>query len=246
MNIVKLGGSIINPNGKYDNEVIDEFISVVKNSKEGFIFVVGGGRICRLMVDSCELFIKKALVKDEWIKEARDSVGIASTKINARYVMRRFREELGEDVHDEIILDPTIKVTSKARIFFASGWKPGHSTDNDMMMLAKAYKAKKVFKITNISYVKRISPTEVAKLSEREKKKALEKAEDIKQISWQELNELVGDSWDAGLNTPFDPTAAKLGATLKIELCIGTKKFFLDTIKGKKFIGTVVKEGVYP
>ena len=243
MNIVKFGGSIVNPDGKYDNKVIKEFISLVKNSEDKFIFVVGGGKICRLMQDACQGYLETAMKSEEAIDLARDSIGIAATKINARYVLRKFREEFGDEVYLEIILDPTAKVETKCRVFFAGGWKPGHSTDTDMMLLAEAFSATRVFKISDFPFVKRIKPTDFAKLKESEREKSLTEAEDIKEMSWQDLKELVGEDWIAGLNTPFDPVATKIGNKLgkRTTLYIGKKEEFFRFLDEGKFDGTVVK-----
>jgi len=241
MNIIKLGGSIVNPNGKYDLSVIDEFIELVRDSQEKFIFVIGGGKICRDVQNTAFPFLINALGRDRRVNLAKDWVGIAVTKINAAFLLEQFKEELDEQVYPEIILDPTQKITSNARIYFAGGWKPGCSTDKDMMLLAKTFAADKIFKTTNISFIKRIKPTDLVDKKEEEKKELLKNAEDIHQMTWWELKELVGDEWIPGLNTPFDPEAVKLGTEIKPTLYIGKKEELLKVLKNQEFVGTVVK-----
>jgi uridylate kinase len=241
MNIVKFGGSIVNPNGKYDNTVIREFITLVRNSKEKFVFVVGGGKICRKMQDACQPFLEEALER-EHIDLARDSIGIAATKINARYVLRRFQEAFGKSVYPEIILDPTQAVNTRFKIFIAAGWKPGMSTDADMMLLAQTFGGERVFKISNFAYVKNVRPTDLVNLSEEEQKSRLATAEDIKSMKWSQLRDLVGTEWISGLNTPFDPAAVKVGMKLRkqVTLYIGQKEEFMRFLKVGSFHGTVV------
>ncbi|PIN73820.1 hypothetical protein COV20_01755 [Candidatus Woesearchaeota archaeon CG10_big_fil_rev_8_21_14_0_10_45_16] len=240
MNIVKLGGSIVNPNGKYDDAAIKGFIDVVKKSKEQFIFVVGGGKICRLIQDCSQKHLATAL-PSTLVDEARDWLGIAVTHINASYVREQFEHALGQEVYPEIILDPTQKLKSKAKVFIASGWKPGCSTDHDMMLLAETFSASKVFKITNFPYVKNVSPVELAESSEKEMKKRLEAAASLESLKWQELRNLVGEDWLPGLNTPFDPSAVEVGLNNKrIALYIGLKEEFFKAVQGKQFKGTVV------
>ena len=242
MNIVKFGGSIVNPDGRFDDTIIQEFITLVRNSREKFIFVVGGGKICRLMQDACQPFFEAALESDEHIDGARDAVGIASTKINARYVLRKFVKEFGNSVYPEIILDPTQPVSTRFKVYIAAGWKPAMSTDADMMLLAQTFEGTRVFKISDFAYVKNVKPTDIAKMSEEEQKKTLALADDIETMKWGQLKELVGDEWIAGLNTPFDPEAVRVGMKLRrqVTLYIGEKDEFMRFLKTGEFHGTVV------
>jgi len=244
MNIIKFGGSILNPDGKYNPKVIQEFIKLVQDSKEKFIFVVGGGKLCRLIQSASQPFLTNALKDKNKISLANDELGLAVTKINASYVLDKFKRQLKSQVYPEIILDPTQKVKSSARIFFAGGWKPGCSTDKDMMMLAEAFQAKNVFKITDFPFVKKIKPLSLLNKSKEEKEKVLNKAENITAMNWEELQNLVGTKWVPGLNTPFDPEAVKIGLRLRkrLTLYIGKKEEFSNWIKSQNFRGTVVKD----
>ncbi len=241
MNIIKIGGSIVNPDGKYDTKVIEELIALFQKSKEKFILVIGGGKICRMVQEAAWPFFNEALPQD--VAYAGDTVGIAVTRINAWYMLQQFQKKLEKIVYPEILLDPTQNIKSKARIFFIGGWKPGHSTDKDMMLLAKTFKAEKVIKISNFEVVKKINPLEFHKLSDAEKKRKLELAEDLTQMSWKELWELVGTRWVPGLNTPFDPRAVEEGYQLrkKLVLYIGRLDQLPKMLKNEKFRGTVVK-----
>ncbi len=243
MNIIKFGGSILNPDGKYDQKVIQEFIDLVKNSKEKFIFVVGGGKLCRLIQSASQPFLTEALKEDKKISLANDELGIAITKINAGYLLEKFQQKLKNQVHPEIIINPTQKIKSGARIFFAGGWKPGCSTDKDMMLLAETFQAKNIFKISDFPCVKKVKPLSLLNKSKEEKEKILSKAESITSMTWKELQDLVGTKWVPGLNTPFDPEAAKIWLRLRkqLTLYIGKKDEFFSWIKSRKFRGTVVK-----
>jgi uridylate kinase len=241
MNIVKFGGSIVNPDGVYDETVINEFVKLVKSSPQKFLLVVGGGKLSRKIQAVAKPFLHTALNNKNQEAIANDYVGIAVTKINASYVLEQFKKDLGKAVYPEVILDPTQKIKSKARVFIAGGWKPGVSTDTDMMLLAKLFKAKRVFKISNFAKVKKIRPQQFAKLSKQKQKKVFREATDIEQMSWRELKNLVGNKWVPGLSTPFDPEAAKIGLKLKVTLYIGKKEEFIRFIKKGKFEGTIVK-----
>ncbi|MEK6845916.1 MAG: hypothetical protein AABY26_04100, partial [Nanoarchaeota archaeon] len=152
--------------------------------------------------------------------------------------------KLGKVVCPEQILDPTRKETAgNYRVFFTGGWKPGCSTDMDMMLLAKTFRAEKVFKISDFEIVKKIKPLELAKLSGEEKMRALKAAPEIQKMSWKEMVDLVGKKWIPGLNTPFDPEAAALGYQMRkrLTMYIGRKEEFPKMLVGKKFRGTVVR-----
>ena len=239
MNIIKLGGSIVNPDGKYDQKAIQEFIDLVKDSKDKFIFVVGGGKICRHVQDTSQKFLEKALDAKR-VDYGRDWLGIATTLINADHVLNQFKEQM-DGVYPEILVDPTKKVKHPAKVYFTGGWKPGCSTDKDMMLLAETFQATKVLKISDFEIVKRISPLDLAKA--KDKKKVLQEAAGIKEMTWKELNDLVGDKWVAGLNTPFDPEAAQLGYKLRkhLVLYIGKREELSKMLDDEEFVGTIVK-----
>ena len=114
MNIIKFGGSIVNPDGKYDEKVIGEFIKLVKNSKDKFIFVVGGGKLCRKIQWVAKKFLKEALKDEKQVEYANDWLGIATTKINAHYVLKKFEEKFG----DEVILTKLKKYYLNAYLLF--------------------------------------------------------------------------------------------------------------------------------
>ncbi|MBI2573710.1 hypothetical protein HYV86_07630 [Candidatus Woesearchaeota archaeon] len=243
LNIVKLGGSVINPDGKYDLAAIARFINTTQQSKDKFIFIVGGGKLCRFVQTASKPFLEQALHQQESVSLANDELGIAVTKINARFLLEQFQKVLGSQVHPQIILDPSRKVSSTARIFFACGWKPGCSTDHDMMLLANAFRATRVFKISNFTIVKDIAPATLASLSPEKQKEALTKAQDLPSMTWKKLESLIGKNWSAGMNTPFDPHATQLGLKLSktLTLYIGQQEEFFRFMKEGKFKGTVVK-----
>mgnify|MGYP006412825851 CR=1 FL=1 len=243
MNIVKFGGSIVNPDGKYDNSVIQEFVDLVSESEDRFIFVVGGGSICRKVQDAAQSYVNEALTQDSCRDRARDIIGIATTHINAQYVLDHFKSKLGVAVYHEVILDPTLPVKGDYKVYFTGGWKPGCSTDKDMMLLAKNFNAERVFKISDFEIVKDINPIELSKMSKDEQKKALIEAPEIPEMNWEKLVSLVGTKWDPGLSTPFDPRAAQIGYDLreKLLMYIVRKEELSKILRGEEYRGTLVK-----
>jgi uridylate kinase len=238
MHIIKIGGSIVNPTGKYDNKLIDEFIRFVKGKKEEFIFVVGGGKFCRKIQKAAKPILFRALRNKEEVSYGNDWLGISVTHINAHYVLERFKKKLGKKVHPELLLDPTRKVDSSARIFFAGGWKPGNSTDTDIMHFAQTFGAKSIYKVSNIAFVKNINPITLMRMKN---KKALGDAKDLHSMTWRQMHTLIGDKWMPGLNTPFDGKAVKMGLGSGVKLHICNNAAFLHYAKTGQFQGTVIE-----
>jgi uridylate kinase len=237
MNVIKVGGSIINPDGKYNQKVIKELIALCSHGE--FIFVVGGGDLNQKILRNTEGLLQEALPAS-LLEISKDYLGIAITKINANYVLEEFRKKYGEEVYPKILYTPE-KVKSNARIFFMGGMKPGHSTDQDMMMLAEIYAASTIIKLSNFVVVKKVNPLELSKLDQQERKKKLTEAEEISSMTWEELRNLVGTEWKARLNTPFDPRAVETGCRLKPRLMIGEYSELSKMLAGKEFRGTVVE-----
>jgi uridylate kinase len=108
---------------------------------------------------------------------------------------------------------------------------PGWSTDYDAVILARDHKAKVIINMSNIDYVFDKDP---AKFKE---------AKPLKNITWDAMEELVGNKWTPGHNAPFDPIATKLAKSLKLTIAIANGKD-MENIKkiidGKEFKGTVI------
>lgn len=62
-------------------------------------------------------------------------------------------------------------------------------------------------------------------------------------MSWNDLQSLVGTTWQPGKNTPFDPKATQLGKKLNIKMVtmLGEDiNNFKNYLQNKKFKGTIV------
>ena len=111
----------------------------------------------------------------------------------------------------------------------AAGWKPGCSTDYDAVLLARNFGVKTIINLSNIEKVYTKDPNKYPD------------ARPIDKISWQDFRKIVGDRWDPGLNTPFDPVASKIAEQLRLKVIIakGTNLKNLEKIiEGKRFVGT--------
>ncbi len=157
-----------------------------------------------------------------------DWLGIYTTHFNARFVSLLFKGW----AEPELIINPTKKVKSKKSILIAGGWKPGCSTDYDAVLLAKTYGAKELINLSNIDYIYDADQRQ----NPQDKK--------LENLSWTELQKIVGDTWTPGANLPFDPQAAKMGEKLKLTLKFskGTDLSCLeDILYDRVYQGSLVK-----
>jgi uridylate kinase len=223
--IISLGGSLIVPDG-IDWKFLKGFKALIDDEVakgRTFILVTGGGRTARSYIDAASLI---APVSDE----DRDWLGIHSTRLNAHLVRTIFRNHayprINTNPHD---LDDFY--LAKDPILVAAGWRPGHSTDYDAVLLGKYLDATKIANLSNISYVYDKDPNTHPDAKRFEK------------MTWKEFRALVGEEWSPGLNSPFDPIAARLAEQEKMEVSIlagndlPNLKKYLDS---ESFQGTVI------
>jgi len=222
--VISVGGSLICPE-EIDVNFLENFKKVILDYiKAGnrVILVAGGGKICRKYNEAA----KK--LNDKVSTEELDAMGIRATKLNAELVRLAF----GDLAYYKIIDTPEEKVEQDKQIIVAGGWKPGASSDNMAVNLAKTFSANKVINLSNIDYVYNKDP------------KKFPDAKPIEKMNWQEFFQLVGEDWQPGMNAPFDPIASKLAQELKLEVAILNGKNtqnLSDYLNGKNFIGTIIK-----
>jgi len=222
--ILSVGGSIVIPKTGFDIEFLKKFRELIlARVKKGdkFILVVGGGATCRQYQAALKSVADVSNEELDWL-------GIYTTWYNAEFVRLMF----GKLAHHEVIKNPTKKVKTSKPIIIAGGWKPGCSTDNDAVLLAKAYGAKTVANLSNIDFVYDKDPN---KFSDAKK---------LEKISWAEFRKIVGDKWVAGANVPFDPAAAKLAQKLKLKVVFikGTDLSAVrNVLENKEVKGTVIE-----
>jgi uridylate kinase len=220
--VISLGGSLIVP------EAIDShFLSTLKDLIENevaegrrFILIAGGGKTARKYADAAKAVAPLTSDDLDWL-------GIHATRLNAHLVRTIFRDL----AHPVIITNPddVLDVPAMASLIVAAGYRPGSSTDLRAVQIAERVGAKKVINLSNIDYVYTADP------------RTHEDAEKIEDISWPEFRKLIPDEWDPGLNSPFDPVAAREAEEKAIEVaCInGTKIVSLKNyLAGKAFTGT--------
>ncbi|MBT4540499.1 UMP kinase [Candidatus Woesearchaeota archaeon] len=221
--IMSLGGSMVVPD-KIDLKFIKEFKKLIldfTNQGHKAAIICGGGKTCRIYQDAA----RELGCKDN---DDLDWIGIRSTNLNAELV----RSVFGEDAYEKVIDNPRDPIKSNKKIIIGSGHEPGHSTDMDAVLLAENIKADVVINLTNIDYVYDKDP------------KKHKGAKPLKEVTWKDYLEIIGEEWIPGRNTPFDPVASKQAMKLgkKVVIINGNDlkniKNFLD---GKEFIGTIIQ-----
>lgn len=239
MIIIKYGGSILNPKGFYSETAVKRLVDLLrKHEKESFCLIIGGGKVCRNLQESAKQVLKD-VIPQEQMSFALDEIGIASTKINANYLLQILKQEFPGEVCDELVIDPHSTPKAGYRIYLATGARPGHSTDFDTLALAETFEAEKAIKISDFPIVLDVKPTEFDK-------EKINSYKTLPRMSWKEMQELVGHSWKAGANYPLGPPAAILGVHLShreggFTLLIGQYPELEKMIAGEEFVGTRVE-----
>jgi len=228
--IVSLGGSLIVPD-EIDVEFIFRFKKVIEEQigkGKRFVIITGGGKTARTYIQAAEKI-------DNIDDEEKDWLGVHATRMNAHFIKTVFKEY----AHPRINKNPRTKedllehFSEGEKVMVAAGWRPGWSTDYVATILAERFKAKKLINLSNIQYLCDKDPKEFSD------------AKKIEKINWADFRKIVGDTWDPGMNAPFDPIAAKLAQENNLEVAIiGGKNLenMKKYIEGEKFEGSVISD----
>jgi uridylate kinase len=221
--ILSLGGSLICPTGEPDVNFLRRFINLIRQRirrGECFALIIGGGKICRNYQAAAAKVRPLTIVELDWL-------GIKVTNLNAYFVRLAF----GDMAQENIIADPTKKIKLEKPIVIGAGWKPGCSTDYDAVLLAENLGAKTVINLTNVDYVYDADP------------RSNSQAKPIKRLSWLELRGMFGVKWRPGLNSPFDPLAAKKARQLGLKVIIANGRNLKNLgkiLNNENFRGTII------
>jgi uridylate kinase len=237
--VVSLGGSIIAPPRadlappKADSAVqgidtvfLTGFYRLVEERlaaepKQKLIIVCGGGGLAR------DYQAALRVVRPDAPGDDLDWVGVAATRVNGELVRRVLHAWCVED----LVTDPTAVSVFAGRVLVAAGWKPGFSTDNDAVLLARRFSSGTVINLSNIAKVYSDDPR---------KNPA---ARPLDRLSWKEMLAIVGSEWSPGKNTPFDPTAARSAAEARIRVIFAEGRNLENLsriLAGADFVGTTI------
>lgn len=222
--IISLGGSVLAP-AQIDVDFLHGFRQLIlKFVHDGYRFAIicGGGKTAREYQNAARKVVNA-------VHEDLDWLGIHATRLNAHLLRTIFREA----AYPRVIKNPNEKIKLKAsdRVVVAAGWKPGRSTDYIATLLAKNLGARTVINITNTDHVYDKDPT---KFSD---------ARPLRQISWKGFRKLIGvTKWSPGLNTPFDPVAARVAEKMRLKVVVMGKDLrnLEGFLVGKGFRGTTI------
>jgi uridylate kinase len=224
LKILSVGGSIIIPKTGFDITFLKKFRQLILGEiKKGhkFVLVIGGGATCRTYQNALENTVPVTHVD-------LDQLGIASTYFNAEFIRLLFKDV----AYTEVVKNPTVKIKTAKPVIVAGGWKPGCSTDKDAVLFAQNFKTREIYNLSNVEYIytadPQVDPT----------------AQKLEQVTWEELQKIVGTTWKPGLSAPFDPMATKLAKKLKLIVRF-VKGSDLEAVKnvpnGKKWQGTSIE-----
>ncbi len=222
--VISVGGSLVVPNGEIDTEFLKGFKKTLASHIDNgwkFVIVVGGGGTARS-------YQRAAKAVTHVTSDDLDWIGIHSTRLNGHLIRTIFRDI----AHPVMYKDPTrVPSRFKEKVLVAAGWKPGWSTDYVATRIAKRLGAKMVLNLSNIDY-----------LCDKDPNKHKD-AKPICEISWKDFRKMVGNTWDPGMNVPFDPVASRLAHNSGIQAVLLNGKNLQNIGKlldGESFIGTVV------
>lgn len=224
--IMSVGGSLIIPDGGIDINFLRKLNLFIRNEvKKGkrFFLVAGGGNIMRHYRDAAQAVINDISNDDlDWL-------AIHNTRVNG-HLLRTIFHDLA---HPRIIENYDHKLKNWIEpVVIGAGWKPGWSTDYDAVILARDYKVKLIINLSNIDCVYDRDPNKYKNVKI------------LQEITWTEMEKIVGNKWIPGLNMPFDPIATRLAKKLRLTVVIANGKKFANLnkiINGESFQGTVIK-----
>lgn len=222
--VLSVGGSTIVPNGEINVlflKALKKILTRRAAQADRFLIVVGGGGTCRAYQQGLKAVSQNRNKDLDWI-------GIYTTQLNAQFV----RLMLGKLAHPTIItscrdFDPK---SWREPVVVGAGYKPGGSTDTNMILFAKKLGATDVVNVSNVDYLYTADPS------------AHRGAQRIETISWRDYRKLMGKKWRPGMHVPFDPTASRLAQAAKMRVnLLGSDVRNLDRfLSGRSFRGSLI------
>lgn len=185
---------------------------LVQNGEDSFVIVCGGGKLARDWIN----FGKLLNLNEDTLHR----IGIKATQLNAFII-----SEYLKGVH----FDGDLHKPPIGHLIVGGGFKPGDTTDIDAANAAIAVGAEVVFNMSKEDGVYDKDPEKFPK------------AKLMKNLSFDQLYGLTGNTRTPGMNFIFDPEAAKLCESHGIKVVVTStfgdiKRYF----KGQKLAGTII------
>lgn len=185
--VIKLGGSLLydlNLNVRRDfmAKVQSWYLNNAKNYAF-VIFVVGGGKISRHLVNQVETLVKNDMSKHR--------IGMEATRTNAAILAAVLGEGGSEVVIPATFGELLEKVVShKSGCIVTGGFKAGWSSDMNAVVLADLLGLNKVYKLTNVDHIYTADPTDVPDASP------------IKDMDWKQYFKMFNISMEIANDAP--------------------------------------------
>ena len=224
--VISVGGSLVAPEEGINTDFLKKLNRFIReqlaNKNRQFFLIIGGGALARKYRDAGKEVI------GELTRDDLDWLGIHATRLNAHLVRTIFRDVAYPTIIDQF--DTIVK--PQEQVVVGSGWKPGWSTDYCATMICDDYGAKTIINLTNVDQVYDKDPNKFPDATPRDK------------MNWDELIGTIGEEWVPGMNSPFDPVAAKKAKELGAKVVILNGKNFENFeryFRGEDFVGTVIE-----
>jgi uridylate kinase len=222
--VIALGGSIVRPNGlnvRFLRRFRKFLLPFLRNGYR-FVVVVGGGRLARQYQEAAERIVRVSNEDLDWI-------GIHATRINAHLLRTIFAREAYPIVIDNP--EKPLAIPRGVKLVFASGWRPGWSTDYIAARLAARFGLNSFIIAGKPAYV---YDKDHAKFDD---------AKPIPILTWSHYRRICPKFWKPGLHAPVDPVAASFASKHRLSAIVlkGTDLENLEcAIRGEPFKGSVI------
>jgi len=225
VSVISLGGSLIAPESGINKSFLHSFRQLIHDltPERSFCIITGGGAICRDYQHALDDLSDADDMTLDWM-------GIYATRLHGQFVRLMF-----EDIaYDQVVLTPdaTAKAIQESLVVVgAAGDMPGRSSDYEAVAVAEAIGADHLVNLSNISHIYDADP------------KQDPHAEPLEELSWDQYKDVIPDSWEPGLHTPFDPVSAEFAQDCGLEVAVmsGTPIDNLrDYLTNNDFTGSVI------
>ena len=187
--VIKIGGSILYDDDlKINVEFLEKVINWFENQRnyENVVFVVGGGKIGRFLLNQ----VKENISSDS----PKHRVGIKVTRVNATIFLGLFNSK--DVAYFESISELCSAVKQDIKGAIIGGVVEGWSTDMVAANIASSLGLKMVHKISNIDYIYSADPNKGGN------------PEPFKELTWEEYIKIfhnqIGYKHKPGMNAPID------------------------------------------
>ena len=222
--ILALGGSVVHPKEGIDVRLLQRFRTLIeKHLRRGtkFVFVVGGGALCREFLTAARRIRPLSKTEADWL-------GIHTTWPNAELVRLVFGKQAASKI---ITSEESVPSKLTHPVTVSGGWRPGWSTDYVAVKIAEKLGVQTTLIAGKPAFVYDKNPDKFKDARPQEV------------MTWKDYRKLIPKKWVAGAHAPVDPSAARLAAKSGLTCIVLDGKNFknLDALlSGKKFQGTII------